>query len=94
MQTFKDLLQEDGVEIRTKPLDHLSLAYFKSFPDKHLSTEELQMLEKLAKDIISGPWDVDLQWNLVLQQQVHKSDEIGNPHVFRQVKKWPIRRLT
>jgi hypothetical protein len=90
IQKFKAMMKVMRVEVRTKPIDHLSLAYFKSFPNKALSGPELDRLTQLASEMFAHPLDRDLGWNLVLQQQVYKSEEIGKPHIFRPVKTWRI----
>ncbi|KAI3661768.1 hypothetical protein MP638_003776 [Amoeboaphelidium occidentale] len=87
----------DTFFIRPKPMDHISLAYIRPNSLYHddgslveeLNENEMDFLIKLSQDfqILA---DKNVGWYVVLYEVDHKSDILGVPHKFREIRKWKI----
>ena len=55
-----------------------------------LTESVLQELQQMAADMIPCNTTDDLTWSVVFYEVPFRSDRLGVPHRFREIRRWPV----
>ncbi|KAI8080788.1 uncharacterized protein B0P05DRAFT_586657 [Gilbertella persicaria] len=78
---------QDIVKLRLKKINHISLAYWNE-QQKEWNPIVLKDIKKEADAWFKQTKEPKDTWDIVLYRRTKKSEEIGQPHVFEELKRW------
>ncbi|KAJ1650096.1 hypothetical protein IWQ61_009006 [Dispira simplex] len=82
-----------SVNIRPKPVSHISLIYFnKAVPvPSTLTFQQMEEVHRLAQSLLcSPPTQAPLSWDVVFYEQTFQSASLKVPHSFEELARWKL----